>query len=40
MKRGTTKDAIDTLDRLMWGLGGAMIATALLAIGYTIGRWG
>jgi hypothetical protein len=40
MKRGTTKDAIDTLDRFMWALGGAMVATSLLAIGYWMGRWG
>jgi hypothetical protein len=37
-KDDSARDAIDTLDRIMWGLGGALIATALLAIGFYAGR--
>jgi len=31
-------NGIDALDRIMYGLAGAGIATVLLAIGYAIGR--
>jgi hypothetical protein len=32
-------NAIDALDRILYGLAGAGIATILLAIGYAIGRY-
>jgi hypothetical protein len=34
----SNRDTIDTLDRIMWGLGGAGLAILLLAVGFAVGR--
>lgn len=34
-----TRNGIDALDRILYGLAGVNIATILLAIGYAIGRY-